>query len=374
MIPFYKLSDLNSKYLDRYIESIKTIFESGMYILGEEVAKFENDFAQYCGTKYAIAVSNGLDALIMSLRAYKELGVLSDGDEVIVPSNTYIASILSITAANLSPILVEPDIRTYNLNPLEIEKKISKKTKCILVVHLYGQPCNMDLINQIAEKYNLIVIEDAAQAHGARYKSKRAGNLSNAGCFSFFPGKNLGAIGDAGAITTNDDELAAILKSLRNYGEALFDDLSKRKYQNWYKGFNTRMDEVQASILRMKLKDLDSDNKKRNDIAKFYLKNINNEEITLPYVLENSEPVWHLFVIRHKKRNELKAFLFDKGIATLIHYPIPPHKQKAFKEWNHLTYEISESVHNEILSIPLALHLSSDDLKYIVNSINEFNG
>lgn len=374
MIPFYKLSDLNSKYLDRYIESIKIIFESGMYILGEEVVKFENDFASYCGTKYAIAVSNGLDALIMSLRAYKELGIISDGDEVIVPSNTYIASILSITAANLSPILVEPDIRTYNLNPLEIEKKISKKTKCILAVHLYGQPCNMDLINQIANKHNLIVIEDAAQAHGAKFNNKRTGNLSNVGCFSFFPGKNLGALGDAGAITTNNEELAAILRSLRNYGEALFDDLSKRKYQNWYKGFNTRMDEIQASILRMKLKDLDFDNQKRNNIANFYLKNINNQQVTLPYVLENSEPVWHLFVIRHKKRNALKEFLSEKGIATLIHYPVPPHKQKAFQEWNHLTYEISELIHNEILSIPLALHLSSDNLNYIANSINQFNG
>ena len=333
MIPFLDLKALNSQYRAELIEACTKVIDSGWYLQGNECKGFEKEFASYCGTKYAIGVANGLDALILILRAYKELGFMQDGDEVIVPSNTYIASILAISQNNLVPVLVEPDINTYLINPSKIEEKITSKTKAILPVHLYGQTCQMDKINEIAKKYNLKVIEDSAQSHGAYFGDKRSGNLGDASGFSFYPGKNLGALGDGGAVTTNDEEIANTIKALGNYG-------SHKKYENLYKGLNSRLDEIQAAMLRVKLKYLDNEIEKRREIANYYLENIKNENIILPTVRNENNHVWHLFVIRTKNRDELQKYLLVDGIQTLIHYPIPPHKQNAYKEWNNEKYSM----------------------------------
>jgi dTDP-4-amino-4,6-dideoxygalactose transaminase len=366
MIPFLDLKKLNAQYRDELIEACTRVIDSGWYILGKEVEEFEKEFANYCGTKYAIGVGNGLDALTLILRAYKELGILSDGDEVIVPANTYIATILAITNNNLTPVLVEPDIDTYLIDPDKIEENITSKTKAIMAVHLYGQTCEMDKINEIAKKYNLKVIEDSAQSHGAYYKDKRSGNLADASGFSFYPGKNLGALGDAGAITTNDDQLAEVLKALRNYG-------SHKKYENIYKGVNSRLDEIQAAILRVKLKYLDEEIERRRKIARFYLENIKNDNVILPKVREDSNHVWHLFVIRTEKRDKFQKYLLDKGIHTLIHYPIPPHKQIAYKEWNDRSYPITEKISKEVLSLPISGVLTLEEAEKVIEAINEFD-
>ncbi|HCE33322.1 DegT/DnrJ/EryC1/StrS family aminotransferase [Fusobacterium sp.] len=366
MIPFLDLKKLNAQYRDELIEACIRVIDSGWYILGKEVEEFEKEFANYCGTKYAIGVGNGLDALALILRAYKELGILSDGDEVIVSANTYIATILAITNNNLTPVLVEPDIDTYLIDPDKIEENITSNTKAIMVVHLYGQTCEMDKINEIAKKYNLKVIEDSAQSHGAYYKDKRSGNLADASGFSFYPGKNLGALGDAGAITTNDDQLAEVLKALRNYG-------SRKKYENIYKGVNSRLDEIQAAILRVKLKYLDEEIERRRKIARFYLENIKNDNIILPKVREDSNHVWHLFVIRTEKRDKLQKYLLDKRIHTLIHYPIPPHKQIAYKEWSKRSYPITEKISKEVLSLPISGVLTLEEAERVIEVINEFD-
>lgn len=365
MIPFLDLKELNTQYRVELIEACTRVIDSGWYIQGNECKEFDKEFASYCGAKYAIGVANGLDALILILRAYKELGFMKDGDEVIVPSNTYIASILAISQNNLVPVLVEPDINTYLLNPSKIEEKITSKTKAILPVHLYGQTCEMDKINEIAKKYNLKVIEDSAQSHGAYFKDKRSGNLGDASGFSFYPGKNLGALGDGGVVTTNDEELANTIKALGNYG-------SHKKYENLYKGVNSRLHEMQAAMLRVKLRYLDNELEKRRDIANYYLENIKNENIILPVVRAESNHVWHLFVIRTSKREELQKYLLDNGIQTLIHYPIPPHKQNAYKEWNNESYPISEQIHTEVLSLPISGVQNLENTKNIVEKLNEF--
>ena len=365
MIPFLDLKELNTQYKAELIEACTRVIDSGSYIQGNECKEFDKEFASYCGAKYAIGVANGLDALILILRAYKELGFMKDGDEVIVPSNTYIASILAISQNNLVPVLVEPDINTYLLNPSKIEEKITSKTKAILPVHLYGQTCEMDKINEIAKKYNLKVIEDSAQSHGAYFQDKRSGNLGDASGFSFYPGKNLGALGDGGAVTTNDEELANTIKALGNYG-------SHKKYENLYKGVNSRLDEMQAAMLRVKLRYLDNELEKRRDIANYYLENIKNENIILPVVRAESNHVWHLFVIRTSKRDELQKYLLDNGVQTLIHYPIPPHNQNAYKEWNNESYPISEQIHTEVLSLPISGVQNLENTKNIVEKLNEF--
>lgn len=365
MIPFLDLKELNTQYKAELIEACTRVIDSGWYIQGNECKEFDKEFASYCGAKYAIGVANGLDALILILRAYKELGFMKDGDEVIVPSNTYIASILAISQNNLVPVLVEPDINTYLLNPSKIEEKITSKTKAILPVHLYGQTCEMDKINEIAKKYNLKVIEDSAQSHGAYFQDKRSGNLGDASGFSFYPGKNLGALGDGGAVTTNDEELANTIKALGNYG-------SHKKYENLYKGINSRLDEMQAAMLRVKLRYLDNELEKRRDIANYYLENIKNENIILPVVRAESNHVWHLFVIRTSKRDELQKYLLDNGVQTLIHYPIPPHNQNAYKEWNNESYPISEQIHTEVLSLPISGVQNLENTKNIVEKLNEF--
>lgn len=369
MIPFLDLKNINSKYREELIEACTRVIDSGWYITGNELANFEKNFAEYCGTQYAIGVANGLDALILTLRAWKELGKLKDGDEVIVPSNTYIASILAITANNLTPILVEPDITTYNIAPDQIKQAITNKTKVILPVHLYGQLADMPQIMAIAKEHNLLVLEDSAQSHGAQIDGRKAGSWGDAAGFSFYPGKNLGALGDAGAVTTNDAELADMIKALRNYG-------SHEKYKNLVPGINSRLDEMQAAILDVKLNYLDQETSHRRKIANIYLQGITNPLITLPLDDTDAENytqhVWHLFVIRTAYRQELQQYLTNNGIQTLIHYPIAPHKQQAYKEWNNLNYPISEKIHNEVVSLPISPTLSNDEAKRIVEVINNW--
>ncbi|WP_321311724.1 DegT/DnrJ/EryC1/StrS family aminotransferase [Halarcobacter sp.] len=366
MIPFLDLKKINAQYKEELINACTQVIDSGWYIQGNECNKFEEEFADYCGTKYAIGVANGLDALTLIIRAYKELSIMKDGDEIIVPSNTYIASILAITENNLTPILVEPDIYTYLIDPNKIEEKITSKTKAIMPVHLYGQTCEMEKINLIAKKYNLKIIEDSAQAHGSYFKEKKAGNLGDASGFSFYPGKNLGALGDGGAVTTNDKELARTIKAIGNYG-------SNEKYKNLYKGINSRLDEIQAAMLRIKLKYLDIEIKKRNQIADYYIENITNKNIILPKIRQKDNHVWHLFVIRTENRIKLQNYLSNYKIQTLIHYPLAPHKQEAYKEWTKEIYPISEKIHNQVLSLPISGVQTLEDTKKIVEVVNTYD-
>ena len=362
-IKFLDLFKINEQYRSDINKSTQEVFNSGWYIMGEKNSQFEREFASYCGTKHCINVGSGLSALELIIKAYE----FKKNDEIIVPANTYIASILAISSNGITPILVEPDENTYNIDPKLIEEKITKNTKAIMVVHLYGQVCDMEPILKIAKKHNLKVIEDCAQSHGAIYKNnKKAGNLCDAAGFSFYPGKNLGAIGDSGAITTNDNHLANKINMLKNYG-------SNEKYVNLLKGTNSRMDEIQAGILSVKLKGLDKDNNRRRQIAKYYLENIKNKNIILPVVqgAENSHS-WHVFVIRSSNRNELQEYLKENGIQTLIHYPIPPHKQKAYKELNELSLPITESIHKEVLSLPISQVMLDEEVKYIVEKVNEW--
>jgi len=366
MIKFLDLQKINNRYEPELSETILRVVHSGWYILGKEVAQFESAFAAFCGTKHAIGVANGLDALILIFRAYKEMGKLQAGDEVIVPANTYIATILSITANDLIPVLVEPDEKTFNLDPMLIEQHITPKTKAILPVHLYGQLADMGPINQIARKHGLLVIEDAAQAHGAENtEGKKTGNLGDAAAFSFYPGKNLGALGDGGAVTTNDDELAKMIRVLRNYG-------SDKKYHHKYKGMNSRLDELQAAVLSVKLKYLGADNEKRRDIARRYLKEIKNNRIDLPYYSGGKDHVFHQFVIRTEDRNRLQDYLVKRGIETMIHYPVPPHKQQAYSEWNNRSFPVTEKIHREVLSLPINPILTEEEISFIINTINEY--
>ena len=365
MIHFLDLKKMNQAHEQQFEKKLKQFLASGWYVLGSETEKFEKDFADYCGTKYAIGVANGLDALILILKGYIQLGKLKKGDEVLVPANTYIASILAILQADLVPVLVEPDINTYNIDPRKIAEKITLKTKAILAVHLYGKLSDMPALAKICQANNLLLIEDSAQSHGAILENKRAGNWGDAAGFSFYPSKNLGALGDAGAVTTNDQELAEVIVSLRNYG-------SEKKYHNQYIGINSRLDELQAAFLNVKLPTLDSDNEVRRTIAKRYLTEIKNPLITLPTWDESEMHVFHLFVIRTKKRNELQSYLLENEIQTMIHYPIPPHKQKALSEWNDLRFPITEQIHNEILSLPMSPVLTNDEVSQVIEAINKW--
>ena len=366
MIKFLDLKKINEPYETAFQEKLKTVLERGWYILGNEVSTFESNFANYCGTKYCIGVGNGFDALVLIFKAYIQLGKMQKGDEVIVPANTYIASILAILQADLIPVLVEPKLETYNINPDLISEKITSKTKAILAVHLYGQLAEMDAINEIAKRKNLLVFEDSAQAHGASLSENRmSGNLSDAAAFSFYPGKNLGALGDAGTVATNDPELAKIIKSLRNYG-------SETKYQNEYVGVNSRLDELQAAFLNVKLPNLDTENNVRRAIANRYLSEIKNEKIILPFWNFSNNHSFHLFVIRTNKRDELQQYLLDKGIQSMIHYPIPPHQQKAFSHWNHMSFPITEKIHNEVLSLPMSPVLTMEEVDFIISNLNKY--
>jgi dTDP-4-amino-4,6-dideoxygalactose transaminase len=375
MIQFLNLKKINEPYETAFQDKLKSVLASGWYILGNEVKAFETNFANYCGVKHCVGVGNGFDALVLIFKGYIQLGKLQKGDEVIVPANTYIASILAILEADLVPVLVEPKLETYNINPDLILEKITSKTRAILVVHLYGQLAEMDAINAIGTQNNLIVLEDAAQAHGASPLTPKGGmkvfdkapplGAGGAAAFSFYPGKNLGALGDGGAVVTNDSELAKVIQSLRNYG-------SEVKYQNEFIGVNSRLDELQAAFLNVKLPHLDAENKARKAIAKRYLSEIKNDKITLPYWNLTDNHVFHLFVIRTENRNELQQFLLENGIQTMIHYPIPPHQQKAFSDWNHLSFPITEKIHQEVLSLPMSPVLTMDEVDFIVSILNQY--
>lgn len=361
MIKFLDLQKINERFRPEIDAAIKRVLDSGWYLLGKEDEKFESDFATFCGVKHCIGCANGLDALNLIIKGYG----FGAGDEIIAPANTYIASILAITQNNCTPVLVEPDLKTYNINPDLIEEKITPKTKAIMVVHLYGQAVEMEKIWELAKKYNLKIIEDSAQAHGAIYKGKRTGNLGDASGFSFYPGKNLGCLGDGGCITTNDDELAAKVRAIRNYG-------SNVKYNNIYKGVNSRLDEIQAAVLAIKCKYLDEDNRKRREIARFYRTEINNPLLILPEVYDENAHVWHIFAVRCKQREKLQKYLEENGIQTLIHYPIPPHKQVCYNEWNDFSYPITEKIHDEILSIPISPVLQQNEVEKVINVLNRF--
>ena len=367
MIKFLDLKIINHKYNEQLKNVSSKVIDSGWYINGENCKLFENEFANYCGTKHCIGVANGLDALSIIFRAYTELGQIKKGDAVLVPGNTYIASVLAITNNNLTPIFIEPNIETYNIDDENLFKnKITKKTRVIMPVHLYGQAVNMSVINKIAKENNLITIEDSAQAHGAKWENKNCGSLGDASGFSFYPGKNLGALGDGGAITTNNDALAKTIRAISNYG-------SESKYKNIYKGTNSRLDEIQAGFLSFKLKNYKEEIRRRKEIAELYSKNISNKNIILPVwdTMINNH-VFHLYVVRSKYRDALKNFLFINGIETVIHYPIPPHKQMAFKKWNNLNLKITEKIHKEVLSLPIGSHLTSEEVKFIITTINKF--
>lgn len=366
MIKFLDLQKINAAYQKQFQEKMKLVLDKGWFILGDEVHAFEDNYAKYCGTQYCIGVGNGLDALVLIFKAYIQLGKLQKGDEVIVPANTYIASILAILQADLVPVLVEPKLETYNINPDLIQDKITSKTKAILAVHLYGQLAEMEAITAMAKQHNVLVIEDAAQAHGAISKAHvKAGNLSNAAAFSFYPGKNLGALGDAGAVTTNDAALAKVIYSLRNYG-------SEKKYHNEYIGINSRLDELQAAFLNVKLSNLDTENTTRKAIAKRYLSEINNAKILLPKWDLSDHHVFHLFVIRTENRSELQNYLQQNGIETMIHYPIPPHQQKAMAAWNALSFPITEKIHREVLSLPISPVMTSEEVSLVIQILNKY--
>jgi len=367
-VSFLDLKKINEGYAESFKKEFATILSNSYFILGEQVKLFEEEFAAFCGTKHCVGVANGLDALILILEAYKELGALKEGDEVIVPANTYIASILAVSKAGLVPVLVEPSIDTWLLDPLLITEKITSKTKAIMPVHLYGRLCDMDAINKVAKENKLLVIEDSAQSQGAMSADqKRSGNLADASGFSFYPSKNLGALGDAGAVTTNDDELATIIRALRNYG-------TKKKYVNIYKGINSRLDELQAAFLRVKLESLDAENAARRVTANYYLQHIKNDKIRLPYHDEENPAgnVWHCFAVLTEKRDEFQQYLINNGIQTVIHYPIPPHKQEAYKEWNDLLLPITEQIHEQTISIPMSPVLTQEEIDYVVEVCNRY--
>ncbi|MFN4915162.1 MAG: DegT/DnrJ/EryC1/StrS family aminotransferase [Sphingomonadales bacterium] len=368
MIKFLDLQKTNLQYEEEIKKVLHEVFRNGWYILGKEIETFEKSLARYNGIENIIGVANGLDALRLIFRAYLELGVLQEDDEVIVPANTYIASILAITDNRLKPVLVEPDINTFNLDIDKIEEKITAKTKAIMVVHLYGRVCWSEDLVVLAKKHNLKIIEDNAQAIGAVWNGTKTGALGDAAGFSFYPGKNLGALGDAGAVATNDDDLARIIRALGNYGSA-------DKYVNIYQGLNSRLDEIQAAVLNVKLKYLDTENQQRRQISEYYCKNIKNSSIILPQIpAPVTEHVWHLFVITCEQRERLQQYLLDAGIQTLIHYPIPPHKQQAYNKESigHLSFPLTEWLHNSVLSLPISPVLSSGEIAYIVDSINKF--
>lgn len=367
MVKFLDLQKITHKYADEIHEAVNRVVDSGWYLQGKENDKFEKDYADYIGTKYAVGCANGLDALIWIFRAYMEMGVMQPGDEVIVPANTYIASILAITENGLKLVLVEPSIDTYQIDDSKIEEVITKRTKAILIVHLYGQCAYTAKIGELCKKYNLKLVEDNAQAHGCKFHGRRTGSLGDAAGHSFYPGKNLGAFGDAGAVTTDNEELAKIVRAVANYG-------SQKKYVFEYCGRNSRLDEIQAAVLDVKLKHLDEDVAFRKEVAKYYIDHITNPAVVTPVIKDWDAHVFHIFTIRTKKRDELQKYLADNGVQTIIHYPIPPHKQECYKEWNSLSFPITEQIHNEELSLPMSPVMTEEEIKIVVKVINDWQG
>lgn len=387
MIKFLDIEKITSSFEPELSAAIMRVVKKGWFVMGEETEAFEKEYADYIGTRHCIGVANGLDALRLILKAYLEIGLMKEGDEIIVPANTFIATILAITDNRLIPVFVEPDINNYNLDISLIERKISNKTRAILIVHLYGRACWSEHFEELAKKYNLKLIEDNAQAAGAwvpvnfhnmpedkkkiPMSYRRTGSLAHAAGHSYYPGKNLGALGDGGAVTTNDDELAVVVRALANYG-------SVKKYVHHYKGLNSRLDEIQAAVLRVKLPRLDSDNQRRREIAQSYLNGIVNPTIKLPNCFQsatdfiNNDNVWHLFVIRNHERDRLKRYLDEHGIQTLIHYPIPPHLQKAYREYSNMTFNLTEQIHNEVLSLPISQVMTKDEANEVIKAVNSF--
>jgi dTDP-4-amino-4,6-dideoxygalactose transaminase len=366
-VKFLDLKAINLSYEKELYEAFQRVLNSGWYIKGNELEVFEKNFAAYCGAKHCIGVANGLDALILIIEAYKIMGIFNDGDEIIVPSNTYIASILAISRNNLVPILAEPSELSFNIDPANLRNLITEKTKGILAVHLYGQCADIDPIKSLCQEFNLKLIEDSAQSQGALYKGFRAGTLGDASGFSFYPGKNLGALGDAGAITTNDDQLAEVILALHNYG-------SKVKYENLYPGVNSRLDELQAAFLNVKLKYLDSENQARRNKASMYLSGIKNPLLNLPVIAEGNEHIWHIFAVRvsNNLRNSFRDYLNENGIQTVVHYPIPPHKQNAYKSLNDLSFPISEAIHNDVISLPISPVISEEEIMRVIEVCNAY--
>ena len=367
MIPFLDLARINARDREELVAAFVRVLDSGWYVLGAEVAAFEQEYARYCGVEYAVGVGNGLEALTLILRAYRELGYLAAGDEVIVPANTYIATVLAITENALTPVLVEPELATFNLDASLLERHLGPRTRAILPVHLYGQTADMTAINAIAARHGLRVIEDCAQAHGARHAGAAAGSLGHAAGHSFFPSKNLGALGDAGAVTTNDGRLAEVIRALRNYG-------SQRKYENRYQGINSRLDEVQAALLRVKLQRLDADNRRRRMIAARYRSELAHPGLILPEDGIANEPVWHVFVVRTAARDALQRHLAERGIDTLIHYPIPPHRQQAYAAWRGRSYPVTERIHAEVLSLPMSPVMAEAEVGIVIEACNAWQG
>jgi len=366
MIKFNDLKKINSQYTQELKTAANRVIDSGWYLLGNEVKTFETSLSNHTGVENSIAVANGLDALRLILKGYIEMNLMQAGDEIIVPANTYIASILAITDNNLIPVFVEPDNTTFNIDFEQIESKISSRTKGIMIVHLYGRVCWSLKLQELKEKYNLKIIEDNAQSIGANYQNTMTGALGDAAGFSFYPGKNMGALGDSGAITTNDNELAGTVRALANYG-------SKKKYQNMYKGLNSRMDELQAAFLNVKLRHIDNENERRRIIAEAYVSRINNPNIELPEIPENrDEHVWHLFVVRTTNRKEFQNYLTENNIQTLIHYPIPPHKQLAYKEYESLDLPITDNIHEEVISLPMSPVLEDEEVNRVIDFVNTF--
>jgi dTDP-4-amino-4,6-dideoxygalactose transaminase len=371
MVKFLDLQKINNQYADELKQAAIRVIDSGWYLLGEEVGRFEKQIAEYNNSKFAIGVGNGLDGLRLILRAWKEIGYLEDGDEVIVPANTYIASVLAITDNNLVPIFVEPDIKTYNIDINKIEQHISSRTKAIMIVHLYGRVCWSDKLQSLKERFNLKIIEDNAQAIGAEWNGKKTGCLGDAASFSFYPGKNLGALGDAGAVTTDHKETAETVRAIANYG-------SKIKYRNDFQGLNSRLDEIQAAFLNVKLKYIDIENSRRREVASKYINGVKNKNIILPTssnlvdVKTDNSNVWHLFPILSSERNKLKDYLEKNEIQTVIHYPIPPHKQKAYLKYNEDSYPITESIHKQELSLPISPVMEQKDIDIIIKTLNNY--
>ncbi|PSL06317.1 DegT/DnrJ/EryC1/StrS family aminotransferase [Cecembia rubra] len=365
MIPFLDLKKVNQKYEEEILLAINKVIQSGWYLQGAANKEFEENYSKYIGSKFAIGVANGLDALRLILRAYMEMGFLQEGDEVIVPANTYIASVLAITDNKLKPVFVEPNFDTLQIDPSRIEEVITKRTKAIMIVHLYGRCAYMDSIGQICANHNLKLIEDNAQAHGCYFNDNRTGNLGDAAGHSFYPGKNLGAFGDAGAVTTNDEQLASTIRALSNYG-------SKQKYVCEYQGLNSRLDEIQAAILNVKLQYLDNDNDARRKAAKRYINEITNNKVLIPNIETWSSHVFHLFPVFVENRNAFQKYLLDGGVQTVIHYPIPPHKQKCYSDFNNLHFPLTERIHDQELSLPISPVITDEEITKIVDLVNKW--
>ena len=366
MIKFLDLAEINNRHRSEFMKALEGVLDSGWFIMGTQLREFEQEFAAYCGTQHCIGVANGLDALILILEGYKALGLFATGDEVIVPGNTYIATILAISKAGLKPVLAEPDAEGFLLGGANLEQHITSRTKAIMPVHLYGQLCDMGAICAVAKKHGLKVIEDSAQSHGAIRGGRRSGALGDASGFSFYPGKNLGALGDAGAVTTNDAELATTIMALRNYG-------SHKKYYNTYKGLNSRLDELQAAFLRIKLRTLDADNEHRRKIAAFYNQHLSNAYVRIPHLpSRREEHVWHLYVVRVEDRDRFAAYLEAEGIQTVIHYPVPPTQQVAYEELAALQLPLTEAIHREVISLPISNVMSMEDAARVAEVVNRY--